>query len=300
MAAAQGDPPAVARQRVRRALRKFRDATPLSQGDVAKKLGWSLSKMQRIEGGEVGISGTDLSALLSLYGITEPSEIERLAADARASRRQRYVTPAAHREYLTAGLRELIQFEREAVSIRTYQPVSFPGVLQTPAVAAAIMRFWSGSLEDEVLKVRLDVRMSRRERVFGGAARLEYFLILDESVIKRPIGNNEITVEQLEDIIRLVESARVHIRLVPLEKGAYMPGFGAFQLLQLGSEEDEAILYRESYLDDEIIHDGSQIRIHRVAFEELWAKALDEEASLRAIVAQVAYLRSKLDRSMDV
>jgi transcriptional regulator with XRE-family HTH domain len=296
MSAAHGDPPAVARQRVRRALRRFREGTPWSQGEVAKKLGWSLSKMQRIETGEVGVSATDLRALLDLYGVTDPAEVERLALDAHASRRQRYVTPPTHREHLTAGLLKLIQFEREARSIRTYQPVSFPGVLQTPAVAAAIMQFWRGSLEDEVLQVRLEVRMSRREHVFGSAGGPEYFLILDESVIKRPIGDYEITAEQLEDIVRLARSPQVHIRLVPLDKGAYMPGFGAFQLLELGSGDDETVLYRESYLSDEIIHDANQVKIHRAAFEELWEKTLSEEASLSAIVAQAAYLRAHIDR----
>ena len=71
MAAAHVDPPAVARQRVRRALRKARDETPDESGRRGQQLGWSLSKMQRIESGEVGVSPTDLRALLDLYGVTD-------------------------------------------------------------------------------------------------------------------------------------------------------------------------------------------------------------------------------------
>src|SRR6266511_4790410 len=106
MAARQEEFPAVARQRVRRALRRARQATPMSQGAVASRLGWSLSKMQRIEGGEVGVSVTDLRALLDVYGVVEPERIERLAEDARISRRQRWVTAPEYREHLTPGLRE--------------------------------------------------------------------------------------------------------------------------------------------------------------------------------------------------
>jgi transcriptional regulator with XRE-family HTH domain len=111
MGAAREEPPAVARQRVRRALRKARQATGLVQGDVAQRLNWSQSKVQRIESGAVGVSVTDLRALLGVYGIRDEALIEQLVKDAAISRRQRWSVPAEHREHLTSGLRQLLQFE---------------------------------------------------------------------------------------------------------------------------------------------------------------------------------------------
>ena len=64
MTAGFGEHPAVARRRVRLALRKARRSAGLNQGDVADRLGWSLSKAQRIEAGEVAVSITDLRALV--------------------------------------------------------------------------------------------------------------------------------------------------------------------------------------------------------------------------------------------
>lgn len=295
MVPAQGDPPAVARQRVRRALRKARDETPLSQGEVAKLLGWSLSKMQRIEGGEVGVSTTDLHALLDVYGITDRDRIGQLTKDAHASRRQRYVTAPEYREHLTPGLRELMQFEKQAVSIRAYQPVFYPGVVQTPTVAEAFLAHWHDSLSEDARRVRYEVRMSRRRQVIERPDGPEYFLILDESVIKRRIVSAKVTAEQLEDVADLSELPNVHLRIVPFANGAYMPALGAFQILNVSNEENDDVLYREAFLRDEMTHDPDEVRFHRAAFEDIWKQSWSEEATHRRVVAEAASLRSLLD-----
>lgn len=295
MAAAHEDPPAVARQRVRRALRKAREGTPWSQGEVAKKLGWSLSKMQRIEAGEVGVSATDLRALLDVYGVTDPRRIQQLTEDARASRRQRYVMSPEYREHLPAGLLELLQFERHARSVRAYQASFYPGVLQTPAVAEAILAEVNRGLSDESRRVRVDVRMLRRQQLIEREDGPEYFLILDESVIRRRVRNIEVTLDQLDDILEIAQLPNVHIRIVPFARGAYMGALGAFQIVDLNPDDDESVLYREIYLRDEMVHDPEEVRFYRAAFENLWAQSLTEDATLRAVHAEAALLRSSLD-----
>jgi transcriptional regulator with XRE-family HTH domain len=297
MTAIEGEPPAVARQRVRRALRTARQATPMSQGAVAKRLGWSLSKMQRIEGGEVGVSATDLRALLDVYGIDDPDMIDQLTEDTRISRRQRYVTAPEYREHLTPSTRELIQFETEAVAIRAYQPVIYPGVLQTPGVADSVLTWWNRTLSAEARRVRYEVRMMRSRLIAERDDGPAYLLILDESVLKRRIGGPKITAEQLEWIAEVARRPNVHIRVVSFEQGAYIGALGPFQLLDLSNEDDnETVLYREIYNRDEIIHDADEVHFHRDAFEDLWRMSLNEDETLRAIVTEAALLRSQLDR----
>ena len=291
MAAAHVDPPAVARQRVRRALRKARDETPMSQGEVAKLMGWSLSKMQRIEGGEVGVSATDLRALLEVYGVTDKERIKRLTEDAHTSRRQRYVTPPEYREHLTPGLLELMQFEQEALSIRAYQPVSYPGVVQTPAVAEAIIAPWTEDMDAR--RVRYEARLSRRKHVIERPDGPEYFLILDESVIKRRVGGIEETAEQLEHLKELAQRPRIHIRVVPLAKGVEAVAMGAFQILD--RLEDDSVLYVENYKSDTVTHEVARIEEYRGAFKRFWDISLSEESTLLAIVAEAASLRVTLD-----
>jgi transcriptional regulator with XRE-family HTH domain len=67
------DTPAVARRRVRLALRAAREAKGLTQGQVADEMEWSLSKVMRIEKGDVNISPADLRVLLGYFDLTDPN-----------------------------------------------------------------------------------------------------------------------------------------------------------------------------------------------------------------------------------
>src|SRR5215472_11588257 len=78
--------PVVQRRRLRAALRRARDKAGLTQAQVAAEMNWSESKVIRIEGGSVGISTTDLKALLGCYQVDDPDRIDELVALARAAR----------------------------------------------------------------------------------------------------------------------------------------------------------------------------------------------------------------------
>jgi transcriptional regulator with XRE-family HTH domain len=302
MTAAPGESPAVARRRVRLALRKARVASALSQSDVAQRLGWSMSKVQRIESGDVTVSGTDLRALLDLYGGFSDEEVERLAEDARISRRQRWWTAPEYREHLTSGLMQLLQFEAEATAIRVYQPVLIPGPLQTSSFAEIVLNWWSGQLSDQDRQVRHGVRMMRRAQVIEREDAPTYYLILDQSALEREIGGPKVMAEQLEALIDSSRRTNVRVRIVPYREGALIGGtFGPFTVLDLSEDDrDDAVVYRESYNTDSVLHDRKDVRFHREIFERLWQQSWSEELSLRAITAKASDLRFQVHISETV
>ena len=294
MTAIEGEPPAVARQRVRRALRSAREAlaTPMSQGAVAKRLGWSLSKMQRIEGGEVAVSATDLKALLDVYGVDDPHTVEQLTEDTRISRRQRYVTAPEYREHLTPATRELMQFETEAVAVRAFQPVFYPGPLQTPAVAKAVLGWWRRTIPAEGIRIRYEVRMLRRRQLLERDHGPDLFVVLDESVIRRPVGSTSTTMEQLELVADVAERDDIHIRVLPFRSGPYFGPMSAFQVIDLSADPGDSVLYREVYDHDETIHDRKEVQLYRDAFEQLWMASLSEGETAKVLRAEAERLRT--------
>jgi transcriptional regulator with XRE-family HTH domain len=270
----------------------------LSQSDVAQRLGWSMSKMQRIEAGEVTVSATDLRALLDLYGGFSDEETKQLTEDARVSRRERWWTAPEYRQHLTSGLMQLLQFEAEATAIRAYQPVVVPGVLQTAEFADYILGWWNKSLSEGDRRIRYDVRMLRRQQVIEREDAPDYRLVLDESVLVRNIGGRKIMAGQLEALAEAAERPNVYVRVVPFDTGGLLGLLGPFVLIDLDEEDEEdAVLYRESWNSDEIIHDAKDVNEHRGYFETLWEQSLPEDASLRLINAQAGLLRSALDRA---
>jgi transcriptional regulator with XRE-family HTH domain len=287
--------PAVARRRLRLALRRAREAKGLTQGEVAKRLEWSLSKVNRIESGEVTISSTDLQALLRLFDIADPSTIEQLSADARTSRRRGWWDEPAYRQHLTPPTMQVLQFEIQANAIRVFQPTLIPGLLQTRPYAEFVMNFFAEDLTEDTRIARLNVRMQRHGQVFDRPDPPDYLLMFDESVLYREIGGPQVMSEQLRELLVHMHKPNVKLRVVPMADAASLTMLGQFTIFDLGDEEN-AVLYHESIIQDEIIHSPDLIRFHRQQFDQKWDQALDEDASARLIEARAAAMLSSIDR----
>jgi transcriptional regulator with XRE-family HTH domain len=294
-----GESPAAARRRLRVALRSAREAKGLTQRQVAESLDWSLSKVNRIEAGEVTVTGTDLQALLRLFNITDPGRVEDLTTAGRAARRRGWWDQPHYREHLTPGMIQSVQFETEATAIRSFQPTLIPGVLQTRDYAAAIMNAWhdvssEAEFATEDLTTRLDVRMLRREQLFSRPEPPAYFLALDESVLLREVGGPQVMSAQLYDLLEMARSGRVSVRVVPLSLAAIY-AIGLFMIY--ASDDEDVALYRESSFDDELVYAPATIRQHRQVFERVWEQALNIDATMHLIEARAATLRSAAARA---
>ena len=236
---------------------------------------------------------------MELYGGFSDYEIQQLTEDARVSRRQRWWTAPEYREHLTSGLMQLLQFEAEATAIRAYQPVLVPGPLQTSSFAETVLAWWSEHLSDEDRRVRHDVRMMRRAQLIEREDAPMYLLILDQSALEREIGGPKVMAEQLESLIESSRRPNVRVRIVPYAEGALIGGtFGPFVVLDLAEDDPEdAVVYRENYNTDNVLHDRKDVRFHRDIFETLWKRSWSEELSLRAINAKASELRFQVDIS---
>jgi transcriptional regulator with XRE-family HTH domain len=291
------DSPAAARRRLRLAVRKAREATGLTQAQVAEQLYWSVSKVNRMENGEVTISPTDLSALLNLFGVTNAEVVNEMSRDAKAAKQRGWWHQTQYREHVTPATLQLLQFENEATAIRCFQPTLVPGMLQTPAYAAAVMDLWSDDLDEADRIARLDVRARRRGQLFDKNDPPDYLLILDESVVLRELGGAAVMAEQLEALLGAVESQpSIIVRIAPLADGAAIAQLGAFTICDL-DEEENAILHREFDVEDRIELGGTNIKRYRETFERTWELALSPEQSQRLMLARAATLRAALDRT---
>jgi len=288
--------PAVARHRLRLALRKAREAKDLTQGQVADALDWSLSKLQRIEGGENSISPTDTRALLQTLSVTDASTVDELINEARTARRRSKWDDARYREHLTAPTRELLQFEGEARTIRVFHTILIPGPLQTPELAARILGFWKQEFDSGELDLRLGVRLSRRQHIFDRPNPPDYRLLLDESVLYRPLGGPQVYAAQLENLLADSRSGRIDLRIAPFEVAAQFVVAVPFTVLSLADGEGESMLYRESYLVDELVHDTEKVSRHLEIFDQLWTRSYSKQETERLIGDRAVRLRAQIDQ----
>jgi transcriptional regulator with XRE-family HTH domain len=279
--------PAGARRRVRLAVRTAREALGLTQFQVAEAMEWSQSKVIRIESGEVTVSPNDLRPLLAFLEITDKTIVDRLVRDARSSRqRKSWWDEPRIRDHLTEASRQLIQFELEAVEVRHFLNITFPGQLQTDAYARAVLSGFP-QLSEEQIAVRLETRQRRRDELLARRDFPRTYMLLEESVLKRHIGDATTTAEQLREILRISREKPLWIRVLHYGSNAPLPVIGQFDILKLTGDGANSVLYRESYLTDEVVEDASNIQRHREMFEISWDAALDEGASA-ALVEEAA------------
>lgn len=253
---------------------------------------WSLSKVIRIENGDVSISPNDLRPLLTFLRIRDKETIANLVADARIARkRQRqawYQTPE-FRENLTDATRKLIEYENEAAQMRSYSVYFVPGPLQTPQYAVALMTRYEDELTEDQRQRRIAARQLRRDALLGraSAGEVRILVMLDESVLRRTIGGPAVFADQLRELRQLAADNVITIRMVPFTLDAAVTNNAMFDLLTLGEGE---VLYRETGLGDEMNEDRETTGKHRARFDKIWDEAADEAATLAFIDDQIRKL----------
>ena len=294
---AEGDSPTVARRRVRLAVREAREANNLTQLQVAEQMEWSLSKVIRIESGEVSISVNDLRPLLAFVGIKDKAEANSLIADARIARtrqRQAWYQKPEFRDHMSDAFRRLIEYEAEASAIRSYSVYYPPGPLQIPAYAAALTGSWGDhDIATEAVKARVEARRLRRDVILKRLGSFKLFVILDQSVLMRTIGGSAVLAEQLTDLHGLANRGLINIRMLPFDLDSPIANNASFDLLTVSGGAGE-VMYRENGLIDEIVEDAVSTARHRERFDQLWHVASAEADTIDFISGRIEFLESKI------
>ena len=264
--------PSFYRRRVREALRKAREAAGITQRDAAAALDWSMSKLVRIEAGSVGISTTDLRALLGLYAIDDENLINQLVDMARASKERPWFS--RYQNILSQAFAQYLGYESSAAVIRGFQPLTMPGLLQTDDYARAILEASRASEIEE----RVDLRMSRQE-LLEREEIPAVFYILDEVALHRLVGGPTVMRGQLRHLKEIGSQSKVSIRIVPFSAGAHSSMAGPFTILEF-ADWDEDVLYLETSGGSVTSREDQKVVAeYRESFELLSDMALNEQES---------------------
>jgi transcriptional regulator with XRE-family HTH domain len=239
--------PIVARELVRARLKDLREASELTAATVAEHTGWSISKLNRIENGEVTVQPFELRALLSYYGVEDEDEVTALARLSQASRARQWYSK--HR--LEGAFQRFVAYEFEASVINIWQLLFFPGLLQTEEYARAITALSMRRSPDheEVLsrvRLRMDRQRAFRARLTGpNPPRI--VAVIDESVLKRPVGGPDCLRRQIDHLLELAGNPATYtIGITPLDLAHHSGLGGTFELLQFAAPEHDDVLFVEA------------------------------------------------------
>ncbi|MET7285234.1 helix-turn-helix transcriptional regulator [Streptomyces sp. NPDC005573] len=279
--------PSLNRRRLRIELRKARENAGMTQRDATKALEWSLSKLIRIEAGTVSLGVTDLRALLQLYEVTDPAVVAELEDAARGSKGQSWW--AQYSDVVNPQYALYLGYEGSADTIRMYNPVIMPGLIQTEDYATALV---SAQGSPQTLRQMVDLRLTRQERYFDGDDGPEVDIVLDEAALLRQIGGPAVARRQTDHLLNLMELPRVTLRVLPLSAGAHFSVTAPFILLSF--KDDDDLLYVEGPGGGLSSRDDLNLMVrYQECFEEISAIAYEGDRARELLVA----VRESLDNS---
>ncbi|MDT3446746.1 helix-turn-helix transcriptional regulator [Pseudofrankia sp. BMG5.37] len=241
MAVPMGSGPTVRRILLGSQLRRLREGVGISREDAGYHIRASESKISRLELGRVGFKYRDVEDLLTLYGLTETAEREQVLALAREANQRGWWQP--YSDVIPHWFQSYIDLEESASLIRGYELQFIPGLLQTEGYARAVVSGRPGVRKD-VIDARVDVRMNRQKLLARpDAPRL--WMVIDEAVLRRPIGGRRIAQAQINHLAELIDQPRLTVQVLPFNVGSHAADGGAFSILRFPAPDLADIVYLE-------------------------------------------------------
>jgi transcriptional regulator with XRE-family HTH domain len=266
-------PTSTARRELGEELRRLRGAR--RGAAVARALGWSESKLSRIETARTGISEPDLDRLLSAYG-ARPDDRQRLRDLARRGRGRVWWTP--YRSSVPAPYDEYVALEAEAVVMSEWETQIVPGLLQTDEYARAVIEVGADIGDPETIQRRLALRMAR-QTVLVRQPLPRLSVVLDEAVLHREVGGPDVLQRQLHRLYEASTRPGVEIRVLPFSAGAHAALSESFMILDFAAGARGPVVHSEGLTGGLFHLKGEDVQIYREAFEDLRRRALPLQES---------------------
>ncbi|MCT9007168.1 helix-turn-helix domain-containing protein [Streptomyces rhizosphaerihabitans] len=237
-----GSAPTVLRMVLGKRLRQLREQAGVSFEEAARAIEVTALTVRRIEKAEVGLRIPYVRELLRTYGVPA-AEIDDFLALAREANQPGWWYK--YRDVLPEWFSAYVSLESEASVIRLYEPHYVPGLLQTHDYATALMRVGFPNEPEADIARRVALRMKRQDLLAKSEAPAVW-AILDETVLRRPVGGPEVMRAQFDRLTEVLDMPKVRIQIMPFGAGAHPGAFGPFHHFRFGFSELPDIVYTES------------------------------------------------------
>ena len=261
-------------------LRALREQAGLSGNEVAKRMGMSPSKISRIETGNSGLQIEDVAALLGLYQVPAAKRDELLDLVRRSEERGWWTRQPG----LPQLWRSLIDFEAKATRVQNYEALVVPGLLQTAEYARALIQGVAPTISEAELDNLVAARMAR-QAVLTRASAPQFFAVVDEGALRRPIGEPGVMRRQLHHLLGVAGQPHVTLRVVPVAAGAYAGLRGSFVILEFA--EEPSLVFLENHATGLFLEEEADLAGYRLALGNILHVALAPAATAE-LIAQLA------------
>ena len=266
-------PPSPSQQQLLSILRGLRAGAGLTTYQLGERLGWSQSRVTRIENGNIQASADDADAWAEATG-ADAGTREQLAALAYSAWTEVRSWRVSHRGGLAARQREMGAMEHRAQAIRQFQPEAIPGLLQTENYARYVLSFAD-------VTSRGDVDQGARARVKRQAILREpgrtFDFVLGEGALRWRPGPAELMEEQLGHLVAAAALPAVSLSVIPFDQVAVTAYQHAFTIYSI---PDASAVLVENYHSESFPSSASDLDLYERLFADLKDSALHGDEAL--------------------
>lgn len=248
-------------------LRTLRDERGWTQDELAERMGYSGTHISAVETGRR--SPTPHFARSADRALGTGSQLERQGS-------------AVRQTALLEGFPQFVEHEGRAAEIRLYEVGVIPGLLQTPEYAAVLAQseVKRGTITTEQADERVALVAARQASLVRTPPPL-VFVVLDESCIRRPIGEPAVMRAQLARLAEFAELPSTVLQVAPFSMGARRPFSLPVTLLTL--PDRSLVSYAESAHRGHLERDSTFVLPILAAYHQLQAEACSQAESVAMI-----------------
>lgn len=272
-----GGAPTVLRMVLGKRLQDLRERAGLSFEQAGQALDVTHATIRRMEKAEVGLKIPYVEKLLITYGITTPEEIGGFLALAREANRPGWWHN--FRDVLPDWFSAFVSLEGEASVIRAYEPHYVPGLLQTPAYARAVLRAGQPHTASEEIERLVALRVERQSLVRRADKPPLLWVVMDETVLRRPIGGRKVMREQIDALAAAAELPNVRLQVIPFSSGPHPAMYGPFHIFRFQLQEIPDIAYAESLVGGVYFDERDDVSTFLEALDRMCAQAAPAQST---------------------
>lgn len=280
----------VPRRQLGRYLRDLRSAAGLTVRAAARELERSEPTIWRIESGLTSTRSVEVRVMCELYGATDEMT-KALMALAKETKARGWWQ--AYGDVVPEWLDLYIGLEAAAARISWYENDLVPGLFQTDGYARALIRLdLPDEGEDEVSR-RVQLRLTRQAILRRPIDPPLLRVAIRESVLRSPVGGNEVMAAQLSRLGDVSELPNVKLRVIPFAAGLHSGMIsGRFEVLRFpvnggGEESEPPTVFSDLFTGALYLDRPHEVARYDQAFGQIWDNALNEDAS-RTLLHQAA------------
>jgi transcriptional regulator with XRE-family HTH domain len=272
-----GGSPTVLRMILARQLQALREKAGLSYEQAAEAIyssEWTIRRLERAEG---GLKPLTVKSLLIAYGITDPREIGTFVALARDASKPGWWH--SYDDVLPPWFKVAIGLEESATLIRAYQPQVIPGLLQTEGYIRAITAASFPAAADEFTERTVALRLARQQHLQRPAPP-RYWVVMDETALRRPIGGQDVMREQIRHLIQAAAQPAITIQVIPFAAGWHPALYGMFNIFRFPEEQLPDIVYTEALTGSYYLSKPDETARYTEALDQICAQAASPDKTI--------------------